>query len=176
MQSAQSQTTATAVALADAAPRQLLRLAAAGEQFVVPIEAVREILEVGRLTAIPHTPSFVRGVMNLRGAVVPVIDLASRFGDATAAVGRRSCIVVVEAGDADAGLALLAGLLVDAVFEVMDIDATDIEAVPSLGTKVAPEFLAGMIRSRGVILGLLDLEHVLDVDDLTRRIESHRAS
>ncbi len=176
MQTAQRETTADQVKLAAAAPRQLLRLAAAGEQFVAPIEAVREILEVGRLTAIPHTPSFMRGVMNLRGAVVPVIDLASRFGDTTAAVGRRSCIVVVEGGATDTGSALLAGLLVDAVYEVMDVDAAEIEAVPSLGTKVAPEFLAGMIRSRGAILGLLDLDHVLDADDLTRRIESHRAS
>ena len=95
--------------------RQLLRLAVGQETLVVPIEAVREILEVGRLTPLPKTPDFVRGVMNLRGAVVPVIDLGARFGFGSSTLGRRSAIIVVEAkGDDDFG-GLIAGVLVDAV-------------------------------------------------------------
>ncbi|WP_310387872.1 chemotaxis protein CheW [Roseateles sp.] len=140
---------------------QLLRLAVGPETLVVPIEAVREILEVGRMTPLPQTPDFVRGVMNLRGAVVPVIDLGARFGFGPTAIGRRSAIIVVEAkGDEDFDR-LIAGMLVDAVFEVLDFDTQRIEAVPSLGVGVAAEFLAGMVNLAGAYAALLNLDQVL---------------
>lgn len=174
----------------------LLRMAVGREAMAVPIDDVREILEVGRLTALPRTPEFVRGVMNLRGAVVPVIDLAARLGQPAITIGRRSCVVVVEAGlsaDADAethdgaddhaptevdhhaGGPLVVGLLVDAVFEVFDTPAGAMEAVPPLGTSVDASFLRGMARARGEVIGVLALDRVLAQHELTGLIAEHRA-
>jgi purine-binding chemotaxis protein CheW len=100
-------TTASAPSTSDMASRasllSLLRMAVGDEDLAVPIDDVREILEVGRLTTLPRTPSFVRGVMNLRGAVVPVIDLAARVGQNAITIGRRSCVVVVDHGGGPAG-------------------------------------------------------------------------
>lgn len=161
--------------------QSLLRMAVGVETLAVPIEHVREILEVSRLTPLPRTPSFVRGVMNLRGAVVPVIDLAARLGLPPAVLGRRSCIVVVESPQAAAldeaaetleevSGSLVVGLLVDAVYEVFDTTAQRIENVPSLGTRIAAEMLAGMARARGDVIGLLALSRVLDTQELTAMI------
>ena len=171
----------------------LLRMAVGTEAMAVPIDDVREILEVGRLTALPRTPEFVRGVMNLRGAVVPVIDLAARLGQPAITIGRRSCVVVVEAGhpaddeaDAEASLSeadteaegqgsLVVGLLVDAVFEVFDTPAGAMEAVPQLGTPIDATFLRGMARTRGEVIGVLALDRVLAQHELTGLIAEHRA-
>lgn len=171
----------------------LLRLAVGDEVLAVPIDAVREILEVGRLTALPRTPDFVRGVMNLRGAVVPVIDLSARLDRGPATLGRRSCIVVVEVhalaagavNDADAADEdsdgdtvlddlMVVGLLVDAVFEVFDVEANEVEPVPSLGTRVRPEFLSGMTRARGQVIGVLATDRLLASADLTDAIAAWR--
>ena len=170
----------------------MLRMAVGGQDLAVPIDDVREILEVGRLTALPRTPDFVRGVMNLRGAVVPVIDLAARVGQPAIAIGRRSCVVVVEAeppasaddaslgGPEEArdtpdneGSALVVGLLVDAVFEVFDAPASGIEPVPALGTRIAPAYLRGMTRNRGEVIGVLALDRVLAQQELSALIAQH---
>jgi purine-binding chemotaxis protein CheW len=167
-------------------------MAVGGQDLAVAIEDVREILEVGRLTALPRTPDFVRGVMNLRGAVVPVIDLAARVGQPAIVIGRRSCVVVVEAepppthddapvGDTEDqrettggdGGALVVGLLVDAVFEVFDAPASGIEPVPPLGTRINPAFLRGMTRNRGEVIGLLALDRVLAQQELSALIAQH---
>ena len=167
----------------------LLRMAVGTEAMAVPIDDVREILEVGRLTALPRTPEFVRGVMNLRGAVVPVIDLAARLGQAAITIGRRSCVVVVEAGlpaQDDSGVdsgddepeshgSLVVGLLVDAVFEVFDTPAGAMEAVPQLGTSIDASYLRGMARTRGEVIGVLALDRVLAQQELTGLIAEHRA-
>ncbi len=164
-------------------PRSLLRLQSGGQVLAVPIEAVREILEVGRLTPLPRTPSFVRGVMNLRGAVVPVVDLSARLEHGVSPIERRTCIVVVEvaadveddAGDEDHyGRTLVVGLLVDAVYEVFDTDDGQIEPVPMLGTRVRADFLAGMTRARGQVIGVLNLPRVLSAVDLASLIASHQ--
>jgi purine-binding chemotaxis protein CheW len=166
----------------------LLRMAVGDEAVAVAIDDVREILEVGRLTALPRTPDFVRGVMNLRGAVVPVIDLLARLGHAPAQIGRRSCVVVVETtpppeADASAddtgtdpaqadgdGESLVVGLLVDAVYEVFDAPPGDYEQVPPLGTRIDPAYLQGMSRVRNEVIGVLALERVLAQKELTALI------
>jgi purine-binding chemotaxis protein CheW len=168
-------------------PSSLLRMAVGGDAMAVSIDDVREILEVGRLTALPRTPDFVRGVMNLRGAVVPVIDLAARVGQPPIVIGRRSCVVVVEAeplhdeddlaldeagSDAVHG-ALVVGLLVDAVYEVFDVPANGIEPAPALGTRIATEFLRGMTRAHGDVIGVLALDRVLAQRELSALIASH---
>lgn len=163
-------------AVADAPPAcSLLRLTAGGQTLALSIDGVREILEVGRLTAVPRTPPFVRGVMNLRGAVVPVIDLSARLGGAACTLGRRSCIVVVEGRDIaegdDAGQAPLAfGLLVDGVHEVLDVDADGIEPVPPLGTLIDPRFLAGITRAHGELVAVLAVAQVLAPAELDAMI------
>ncbi len=171
-------------AAAPAAPGcALLRMAAGTETVAVPIAAVREILEVGRLTALPRTPDFVRGVMNLRGAVVPVIDLVARLGQPPARIGRRSCVVVVECqppadhDDDDAadegsphGERLVVGLLVDAVYEVFDAPSGEFEPVPPLGTAIAPGYLLGMSRVHNAVIGVLALDRVLAQQELAALI------
>ena len=170
----------------------LLRMAVGPEAMAVPINDVREILEVGRLTALPRTPEFVRGVMNLRGAVVPVIDLAARLGQAPIQLSRRSCVVVVEAGNpadcnpadgqgdaddeaADANSAtMVVGLLVDAVYEVFDVATSSIEPVPALGTQIEASFLRGMTRAHGEVIGVLALERVLAQRELSALIANHQ--
>lgn len=180
-------------------PSSLLRMAVGTGAMAVPIDNVREILEVGRLTALPRTPDFVRGVMNLRGAVVPVIDLAARVGQPAIQIGRRSCVVVVETGggaypdrdlaadtntnsDGDGdGLSehdplqgtLVVGLLVDAVFEVFDVPASSIEPAPALGTRIDASFLRGMTRAHGEVIGVLALDRVLAQHELSALIASH---
>lgn len=161
-------------ATADEAPRSLLRMAVGEEPLAVPISEVREILQVLRMTPLPRTPSFVRGVMNLRGSVVPVIDLAARLGLPPTVIGRRSCIVVVQtegeaAEDGSTSIGAM-GLLVDAVFEVFDRGAEEIEPAPAIGTQVAPQHLLGMTRAGGRLIGVLALDHVLAAPDLAAAI------
>lgn len=156
----------------------LLRMAVGGDVVSVPIDDVREILQVARLTPLPRTPAFVRGVMNLRGAVVPVIDLAARLGGPPTVPGRRSCIVVVDCHDRDIGAdaeapatTLTMGLLVDAVYEVFDRSASEVEPPPPLGTRIDAHYLHGMTRSGGDLIGVLSLHHVLAARELAQAIE-----
>jgi purine-binding chemotaxis protein CheW len=163
----------------------LLRMAVGDQTLAVSIDDVREILQVARLTPLPRTPLFVRGVMNLRGAVVPVIDLSARLGGPATVLGRRSCIVVVDATDAatagsDAseaacGRPVTMGLLVDAVYEVFDRAAHEVEPAPALGTLVAPGFLCGITRSGGQLIGVLALQQVLAAAELADAIAAWRA-
>lgn len=154
--------------------RQMLRMACIHESLLVPIDAVREILEVGRLTPLPQTPDFVRGVMNLRGSVIPVIDLAARFGHGAIELGRRSAIVIVEVPDEAGRPPLAMGLLVDAVYEVLDVETRAIEPVPALGMAVPAQFVAGMVNVRDRYANLLNLTHTLSPAELTALIgEEH---
>ncbi|MCB1997054.1 MAG: chemotaxis protein CheW [Rhodoferax sp.] len=152
----------------------LLRLAVGTQTLAVSIADVREILQVGRLTPMPRTPAFVRGVINLRGAVVPVIDLGARLGLGAADLGRRSCIVIVEVAQADpADPPLVAGLLVDAVFEVLQREPAAVEPAPELGTTVPHRFLHGITRAEGQLVGVLALPVLLAVAELADAIEQH---
>ncbi|MBH9577205.1 chemotaxis protein CheW [Inhella sp. 1Y17] len=155
--------------------RQMLRLAAAGESLLVPIEAVHEILEVGALTVIPRSPALLRGVMNLRGAVVPVIDLAARFGMAPTQIERRSAIVVVGLeGDAERER-LTAGMLVDSVFEVLEVRADQLEPVPTLGVRIPAGLVLGMVNLPGGYSAVLNLEQILHPEQLCELIGAAQA-
>lgn len=157
----------------DDLPRQYLCLDIGRETYALTIDVVREILEVGRMTPLPMTPSFVRGVMNLRGAVVPVIDVKARFGQAATAIGRRSAIVIVETVHRDQEGPFVVGVLVDGVSQVMDVAHQDIEPVPALGTRIPAEFLLGVAKARGALLSILDTDRVLDRDILAEKIAEH---
>ena len=108
-------------------PSQYLTFSLAGEMFAVGILNVKEIIECGHLTAIPMMPTFIRGVINLRGSVVPVIDLAARFGASKTEILRRTCIIIVEVSDAETRHDI--GIMVDAVSEVLDIPPAEIDVV-----------------------------------------------
>lgn len=176
--------TQTTLAAADAAgpPPQMLqylRFTSGGEACALRIESVREILEVSQVTPLPLVPSFVHGVMNLRGAVVPVFDLGVRLGLPPIQIGRRSCIVVVdltqsEADDENGGpREHTLGLLVDAVHEVFDCSSTEVEPVPRLGMRVAPGYLRSVVRSQGRATPELDLATTLDLQAIHQLIDRH---
>ena len=153
--------------------QQWLRLSVADLVCAVPIERVREILQVGRLTTMPRTPAVVRGVMNLRGAVVPVVDLGQRLARRSVDVGRRSCIVVVELAACDDYAASTMGLLVDGVFEVADIAPEAVSAVPPLGTPVPADYLRGILQIDRRPVHLLEIDRVLAQPELAEMIGSH---
>jgi len=162
------------VARADSAPvssaaggagRQCLAFTLNGEVLAIDILQIREIIEFGTLTEVPMMPPTVRGVINLRGAVVPVIDLSARFGRAGTKVARRTCIVIVELRGDD-GSTQTIGVMVDAVNEVLEIGAADIEPAPTFGTKLRTEFIAGMGRVDGRFVIILDVVRVFAVDEI----------
>ena len=158
------------------AVQQFLRFALGDERYAVRIDAVREILEVGRMTPLPLMPSFVRGVMNLRGAVVPVIDLGARLGGGATSIGRRTCVVIVDIALADDQGAQRLGMLVDAVYEVVDAGTAELEPVPRLGTRIDPGFIRSMVRVRGQATPELDIAAVLDQKVLAELIAEHTQS
>ncbi len=157
------------------APRQWLRLAVSDGVYALPIDQVREILQVNRLTVLPRLPAAIRGVMNLRGAVVPVIDLGVRLGTRAVTVSRRSCIIVVEQAAQMDHAPLVAGVMVDAVFEVVDVDPADVSVPPALGMRVSPEMLSGVMQLQGRRLHLLDVPRVLSQAELTELVAAHAA-
>lgn len=143
---------------------QYLTFSLSGEMFAVGILNVKEIIEYGTLTEIPMMPPFIRGVINLRGRVVPVIDLSARFGNQQSQIGKRSCIVIVEmvAGDDVREL----GIIVDAVSEVLEIPQNEIEPPPSFGAKIRADFIAGMGKVNGKFVIILRIDRALSSDDL----------
>src|SRR5512142_1928331 len=110
---------------------QYLAFSLSGETFAMDIRSIKEVIQFAGLTEVPLMPAFIRGVINLRGSVVPVIDLSVRFGRAVTEITRRTCIVILEAGPADERSVL--GIMVDNVSEVLEIGAQDIGPPPSFG-------------------------------------------
>ncbi|GAB1435285.1 MULTISPECIES: chemotaxis protein CheW [Sphaerotilus] len=153
---------------------QFLCFALGLEPCAVRIDLVREILEVGHMTPLPLMPAFVRGVMNLRGVVVPVIDLGARLGLPATVIGRRTCIVIVDVCLPDDGGTQTLGVLVDAVQEVINIAERDLEPVPRLGTRIDAAHLRSMVRHRQQATPELDLAAILDPQRLVGLIGEHR--
>lgn len=134
------------------------------EEYAVEILRVREIIEYERVTAVPTVPPHIRGVINLRGALLPVVDLAVRFGQQPTALTRTCSIVVVEAQlDGDC---VTVGLMVSAVSAVIDIDAAQIEPPPPFGTNVRVHFLTGLGKVDGRLLLMLDVDRSLATIEL----------
>ncbi|MCK9389638.1 MAG: chemotaxis protein CheW [Sulfuritalea sp.] len=150
--------------------QQYLTFMLGGEIFAVGILHIKEIIEYGEMTAVPTMPSFIRGVINLRGAVVPVIDLSSRFGGKAGEVTRRSCIVIVEvtheAGNETEQQVM--GIMVDAVNEVLEIPPEQIEPAPAFGARIRADFIAGMGKVDGHFVILLDANRVLSLDEIAQ--------
>lgn len=135
------------------------------EMFAVGILNIREIIEYGSLTTVPMMPEFVRGVINLRGSVVPVIDLSARFGRGESSINRRSCVVILEVeGLADSLQEI--GVIVDSVSEVLEIPPADIEPAPSFGAHIRSDFIAGMGKVEGQFVILLDVQQALNTREM----------
>ena len=144
--------------------QQYLTFMLGSEVFAIGILAIKEIIEYGQLTVVPLMPEFIRGVINLRGAVVPVIDLAARFGHKSSEVTMRTCIIIIEVF-ADDGASVL-GVVVDAVNEVLEIQDSQIEPPPAFGAKIRTDFIQGMGKVNGKFVILLDVGNVLSVEEL----------
>lgn len=157
----------------DAALHQFLRLALGTDMYAVRIDRVREILEVTHVTPLPLMPAFVRGVMNLRGAVVPVIDLAARLGLPPAVLAKRSCVIMVDVDSPDGLGAHTLGMLVDGVYEVFEASAAEQEPAPRLGTRIDPAFVECMVRLRGKATPALQLSQLLEAATLAELIAAH---
>ena len=159
---------------AASAAAQFLTFHLGHDLFAMGIRIVREISQVGPVTPVPLMPAFVRGVINLRGAVVPVIDLQARFGRPPAAVGKKSCIVIFDGRRDDERIEL--GLLVDAVSEVIEIAGDRIEPAPQFGAGLRREFIRGMGEVNGRFVLVLDPERAYDVDEMAAQCARHQAS
>jgi purine-binding chemotaxis protein CheW len=159
-----SSTALAAQAVRPPEPTQFLTFMLAGETFAIGILAIKEIIEYNSLTEVPMMPACVRGVINLRGAVVPVMDMLARFGRPSSPITKRSCIVIVEVESGDERQVV--GVVVDAVNEVLDIAAADIEPAPAFGARIRSDFIHGMGKVKGKFVILLDVNHVLSIDEI----------
>jgi purine-binding chemotaxis protein CheW len=144
--------------------QQYLTFMLGGEMFAIGILRIKEIIEYGSLTTVPMMPAFIRGVINLRGAVVPVVDLSARFGRRASEVTRRSCIVIVEASNGEERQDI--GVVVDSVSEVLEIPGTEIEPAPSFGARIRTDFIDGMGKVGGKFVIILHVDRVLSVDEM----------
>jgi len=144
--------------------RQYLTFVLSGESFAIPIEHIREIIEFKSITTIPLMPEFLRGVINLRGAVVPVVDLSARFARGATVVGQRTCVVIVEIeGEAETQVL---GIMVDAVNEVIDVDASQVEPRPTFGAGIRTDFIDSILNIGQRFTVVLDVGRVLSADEI----------
>jgi purine-binding chemotaxis protein CheW len=141
-----------------------LTFSLAEEEYGIGIIQIKEIIGMMPITSVPRTPAFVKGVINLRGKVIPVIDLRLRFDMETSEYTERTCIIVVEIeGKANT---VVIGIVVDSVSEVLNINGQDIEEAPSFGTKLNTNYILGMAKTEGGVKILLDIDCVLTSDEI----------
>jgi purine-binding chemotaxis protein CheW len=148
----------------DARAGKYLTFQLANEEFGICVLKVREIMGLQEITAVPQTPPHIKGVINLRGKVVPVIDLRMKFGILTSEYTQRTCIIVTQV-QGEAGLVLM-GIIVDGVAEVLNLAASEIEDTPDFGEEVAGRYLLGMAKVKGKVKILLDIDRVLSTQDV----------
>ena len=139
-----------------------LTFALAGEEYGLPVLRVREIIKVMDITQVPQVPPHVRGVINLRGKVIPVIDLRRKFGFADQAHTERTCIIVAEVGLATA--TAMMSVVVDAVSEVVNVSPAEVDAAPDFGGQNSTSYILGLAKVKGSVKILLDLDRVLGSD------------
>ena len=143
---------------------QYLTFSLAGEEYGIAALCVREIIEYDAVTTVPGTPAYVRGVINLRGSVVPVLDLAVRFGMTASPLTTRTCIVIVEV--VLAGESEVLGVLTDSVSQVINLAPEDVEDPPAFGTRVAVDHLLGVGKAGKKFVLLLDPDRILSSAEL----------
>ena len=150
---------------ADRRTTKYLTFHVGAEEFAIAVLSVREIMGMQDITAVPHTPSYVKGIINLRGKVVPVVDLRLKFSLPATEYTQRTCIVVVEVAGESAPM--LMGAVVDSVSEVLNVAPSEVEKTPDFGEGVTIPYLLGIAKSKGNVTILLDIDKVLNSSELT---------
>ncbi len=140
------------------------------EEYGIGILKIKEIIGMMPITSVPQTPGFVKGVINLRGKVIPVVDLRLRFGMPSIDYDERTCIIVVEIDSQ--GVDIVIGIVVDSVSEVLNIKGDEIEDTPTFGTRLNTDYILGMAKMDGKVKILLDIDEVLGADDLAMLAEA----
>jgi len=143
-----------------------LTFALADEEYGIGILKVKEIIGMMAITPVPQTPTYVKGVINLRGKVIPVVDLRSKFDMETIDYSDRTCIIVVEIEGKEERIQI--GIVVDTVSEVLNVREADVEDTPTFGTRVSTEFILGMAKIEGSVKILLDIDAVLSAKELSQ--------
>lgn len=143
---------------------KFLTFALGHEEYGIPIQKVKEIIGMMEITAIPKTPKFIKGVINLRGKIIPIMDLRLKFEMEEKAYSERTCIIVVDIKLEEAKKQM--GIAVDAVSEVVNIQASEIEPPPEYGTHTCAGLLTGMGKVKGKVILLLDIEKILDGEEI----------
>lgn len=154
----------TASVQADSRAGKYLTFHLASEEFGIRVLKVREIMGLQEITAVPQTPGHVKGVINLRGKVVPVIDLRLKFGLASAEYTQRTCIIVTQVQGETASL--LMGIVVDGVSEVLNLSGSEIEDTPDFGEEISSGYLLGMAKVKDKVKILLDIDRVLTAQEV----------
>jgi purine-binding chemotaxis protein CheW len=157
---------AVAAQVAPVEQKQYLTFMLGGEMFSIGILCIREIIWYSNLTEVPMMPACIRGVINLRGAVVPVMDLSNRFGKPATPVTKSTCIIIVEVETQNEGERLSMGVVVDSVQAVLEIAASDIEKAPSFGAKIRSDFIEGIGKVNGKFVILLNVNNVLSMQEI----------
>ena len=154
---------------------QFLTFTLDGEQYAIGVAKVREVLEYTKITKLPKTAEYMKGIINLRGAGVPVIDLRLKFGMSETPVAKGTSIIVMEVLGLEGSVVV--GALADAVHEVIEIDASNIEPAPKFGTRLAAEFIRGVGKRDEAFIILLDIDRIFNSEDMSaiRTAESQEA-
>ena len=147
--------------------KQYLTFTLGGEMFSIGILCIKEIIWYANLTEVPMMPACIRGVINLRGAVVPVMDLSARFGKPASPVSKSTCIIIIEVDTPLEGERQNMGVVVDAVQAVLEIPASEIEPAPSFGTKIRSDFIEGIGKVNGKFVILLNVNQVLSSEEIS---------
>src|ERR1700727_3044037 len=159
MQSSVLEKSESNVAATDQRAGKYLTFILGREEFAIRVLKVREIMGIQDITAVPQTPAYVKGVINLRGKVIPVVDLRLKFGLAEREYTQRTCIIVVQVHSG--GVAIQSGIIVDEVSEVLNLAAAEIEDTPDFGEDVGTPYLLGMAKAKDSVKMLLDIDQVL---------------
>jgi purine-binding chemotaxis protein CheW len=150
---------------------QYLTFALKSETYAISVASIREVLEVPQITHVPRMPPFMKGVINLRGSVVPVLDLASKFGLGDTAHTASTAIIVLEIPAIDDDGVLHLGIFADCVYKVITIDKSDIDPVPKIGLSVDADFLEGMGKVEGNFVMMLNITEILTTKDIGLIVE-----
>ena len=151
--------------------QQFLTFVLSDEVYGIGILHIREIIEYANLTVVPLMPNYISGVINLRGNVVPVVNLARRFDQQPKPIGKRTSIVIIDIQDSD-NESVEIGIIVDIVNEVIELADSEIAAAPTFGTKIRADFIQGMGKVNDSLMILLDVNHVLSIDELSAIVDA----
>ncbi len=163
------------LAAVDPRAGKYLTFSLGGEEFAIRVLKVREIIGIHDITAVPQTPAYIKGVINLRGRVLPVVDLRLKFGMPAREYTSRTCTIVVQVESAS-GMTMQTGVVVDDVSEVVNLSAADIEPAPNFGDGMSTPYILGLAKVKDRVKILLEIDQVLRDNDLSRLVGGAKCS